>query len=146
MCIEHLKKASHKDIMQAVKEVDSNFITLLQTLDAFNGHTEKPINRYDLLSYPFFKWIPLNEYVKIRRRNNYFKTYLNFDTKVKKGGAFGKHFHNDIIENAEIIEGEMIDKVNGKIYKSGEIMHYEKGEKHEPEALEDTILKVIFKQ
>ncbi|MGB1216437.1 MAG: hypothetical protein ACPG5P_01090 [Saprospiraceae bacterium] len=69
----------------------------------------------------------------------------NFDTIMLKGGEFGKHFHEDVIESAEVLSGKMLDKITGEVYHKNDVMHYEKGEHHTPIALEDTVLKVIFK-
>ena len=145
MCNDYRKPTTHKELMDAVKDVDDNFVTLLQTLVSFKGESDKPINKKDLETYPFFKEIPMGELVTIVRRNNLFGDYLNFDTFMKKGGAFGNHFHEDIIESAEIIKGKVIDKIDNKVYKNGDVMHFDKGEKHEPVALEYTVLKVLFK-
>jgi hypothetical protein len=139
------KPTTHAELMKAVKDVDDNFVTLLQSLLSFRGESDKPINKKDLESYPLFEKIYLSELVTIVRRNNVFGDYLNFDTFLKKGGAFGEHIHNDIIESAEIIKGKMIDKIDGKIYYEGEVMHYDKGQRHEPVALSETKLKVLFK-
>ena len=145
MCNDKSKPTTHKELMKAVKDVDENFITLLQSLLSFRGESDKPINKKELESYPLFEEIHLSELVTIVRRNNVFGDYLNFDTFMKKGGAFGKHFHNDIIESAEIIRGKVIDKVDNKVYYEGDVMHFDKNQKHEPIAMEYTVLKVLFK-
>jgi len=145
MCKDYNKPTTHRELMNAVKDVDKNFLTLLQTLVSFKGESNKPINKKDLETYPLFKDIPIGDLVTIIRRKNLFNDYLNFDTFMKKGGAFGKHFHDDIIESAEIIKGKVIDKIDNKIYNEGDVMHFEKGVKHEPIALEYTVLKVLFK-
>jgi len=145
MCSDYKKPNTHRELMDAVKDVDENFLTLLQSLISFKGKSNKPINKKELEAYPFFKEIPVSDLVTIVRRKNIFHNYLNFDTFMKKGGAFGNHFHDDIIESAEIIKGKVIDKIDNKVYNEGDVMQFEKGQKHEPIALEYTVLKVLFK-
>ena len=118
---------------------------MMSTLNNFNGVSNDPINYKDLIDFPLLEWKVLNDKVKIRRRNMLFGDYINFDTEIKGGGEFGKHFHLDVIESCEIIKGSMLDLYDNKVYHKNEVMHYEKGEVHKPIALEDSVLKVIFK-
>ena len=147
MCVgkEYNYKEKHKNLMDRVSAIELEYIDLMEVLDSFNKGDDKPINKDDLEKFPLLEWVNLNEYISIRKRKKLFKDYLNFDTKLKKGGEFGEHFHDDIIENAEVISGKMLDSLDGSIYEVNDIMHYEKGQKHTPVALEDTLLKVIFK-
>lgn len=98
-----------------------------------------------MVEFPLLEWVKLNDKVSIRRRKMLFKTYINFDTKIKAGGEFGEHFHDDVIESTEIIKGTILDLYDNTTYGENDVMHYEKGEKHTPIAIEDTLLKVIFK-
>ena len=147
MCVEkkYNYKEKHRLLQLRYDEVEREHEELMQVLMAFRDEIERPINKEDLEKFPLLEWVDLNDKVSIRRRNNLFGEYLNFDTKLEKDGEFGEHFHNDIIENAEIISGRMLDKLDGHIYNAHDVMHYEKGEKHQPLALEKTLLKVIFK-
>lgn len=105
----------------------------------------EPINREALDSFPYMEWIVLNDKVEVRKRKKRFKDYLCFDTRMKRGGEFGEHFHADMIESTEVVSGEMVDTYDGKIYKEGDVAHYETGEKHTPIATQDTLLHVLFK-
>ena len=134
-----------ENLDEKLKSIDKSYNSLITVLDAFNGEVEMPIGRNKLEGFKMLKWEALNSKVKIRRRKNLFGNYLNFDTVMKKGGEFGRHFHDDIIESCEIISGKMKDLETGEIYEEDDVMHYEKGEHHTPIALEDTVLKVIFK-
>ena len=139
----HTKK--HCELKRKLEMLDKDHKDLMTVLDSFNGKIVLPINKDDLSKFPLLEWVELNDKVRIRKRNNYFGVYLNFDTEMKKGGEFGKHFHQDIIENAEVIKGKMLDRENNQVYGVHDIMHYEKNQHHTPIALEDTLLKVIFK-
>lgn len=132
------------DILTAIRDSHK---TLLRTVKAFNNDLKPSggINKKDLEAFPLFVWVDLNENIKVRKRKNVFGEYLNFDTEIKMGGEFGRHFHDDIIESCEVISGKMQDAEDGAIYEVGDIMHYEKGEPHIPIALEYTVLKVLFK-
>ena len=138
-------KDKHLKLKIQMHKLDSDHSNLMGILEAFNGKTHEPINYNDLLKFPLFEWVDLNCKVAIRRRNMLFKEYINFDTEIKKGGEFGKHFHSDVIESAEIIEGKVLDKNDGEVYEEGDVMHYEKNQHHTPIALIDSKLKVIFK-
>lgn len=140
MCNEKCKYSQAK-----MDEVNAHFDNLICAIDAFNGKKDEPINRDSLLKFEIGKWYDLNDKVKIRRRQNRFKTYLNFDTVMKEGGEFGKHFHEDVIESCEILSGSMVDLIDGRKYISGDVMHYDKGIKHTPIAEKDTELHVLFK-
>ena len=130
---------------KTLEDIETSYEGLLNTLDAFNGEVEMPIGRKKLEGFKMLKWEALNSKVKIRRRKNLFGDYLNFDTIMKKGGEFGRHFHDDIIESCEIISGRMQDLETNIIYEADDVMHYDRGQHHTPIALEDTVLKVIFK-
>lgn len=141
-----LKKSNETQVM--VNEMNEAHSCLVRTLEAFNGENVRPINKASLMSFPLFKWVYLDETtkkVRICRRKMLFGDHFNFDTEMEEGGEFGKHFHADLIESAEVIKGRMKDMVDGKIYSEGDVMHYEKGERHTPIALEKSMLKVIFK-
>ena len=140
-------KLSHKDFMQKSINVDEDYKKLMQALDSFNGLSTKPINKEDLESFPIGKWVDLDSTgtVSIRRRKNLFGDHLNFDTIIKANGKFAEHFHKDVIESCEVIEGNMIDLVDKKTYNKGDVMEYDKGVTHEPKALNNTQLRVIFK-
>lgn len=138
-------KEKHSQLKKQMDELNERHNVLMSVLDAFNGENPVPINYNQLLKFPLFEWVKLNDKVSIQRRNMLFKDHLNFDTTILKGGEFGKHFHDDVIENCEILSGSLKDLTDNAIYKAGEVMHYEKGEHHTPVALEDSILRVIFK-
>ena len=140
MCETKMKYS--KELMN---DVNNHFDHLIKVIDAFNGKSDEPINRVDLLRFEIGKWYELSDKVRIRRRQNRFLTYLNFDTEMLKGGEFGKHFHKDLIESCEIISGGMVDMVDGRTYKNGEVLHYEKGQVHTPIATTKTSLHVLFK-
>lgn len=128
------------------QKIQESFNKLQGAVLLFNSSkANTPINRADLESFPLMSWINLNEKVKVRKRKNRFNSYLAFDTLMKKGGKFGEHFHEDIIESAEVVSGEMIDTTTNSVYKEGDIAHYEKGIKHTSIATTDTLLHVLFK-
>lgn len=118
---------------------------LKETIRAFNGINHEPINKADLLQFKVGKWYHINKDVRIRKRKERFKTYLNFDTEIKKGGGFGGHFHEDLIESTEVVSGAIRDLTDNELYLSGDVMEYGKGIIHEPIAEEDTFLHVLFK-
>ena len=64
---------------------------------------------------------------------------------MEKGGCFGEHFHDDIIESAEVVYGELLDTSTDEVFKKGDVAHYEKGVKHTPVATEKCLLHVLFK-
>ena len=118
---------------------------LKRTIDAFNGVIHTPINKKDLGLFEFGRWYDLNDKVRVKRRKQRFHSLLCFDTEVKEGGEFGRHFHEDLIESCDIVYGEMKDLEDGEIYREGDIMEYSKGKAHQPIALKKTKLHVLFK-
>lgn len=147
MCFDVKKiQESNNYREELYRAIDASSFRLSNALNRFNDNKAvKPINRHDLEAFPLMAWIEINDSIQVRKRKNRFNTYLNFDTKMLKGAEFGEHFHEDIIESAEVIVGEMLDTSDGTIYKEGDVAHYEKGEKHTPVATKDTILNVLFK-
>ncbi len=132
-----------------VKTIEDDYCDLQNSVKSFNGKCIKPINYSDLVGFPFWEKIPINKYVLVERRPDRFKgedTLLSFDTYMKKGGEFGEHFHADLIESCEVLQGELIDLIDGKKYIKGDVMHYEKGERHTPIASKDSVLHVMFKR
>lgn len=130
-----------KKSLEATHERLINAVTLFNEKKAI-----KPINAEQLKAFPYGKWIDINKSVKVFRRKNRFKEgLLCFDTVMEKGGDFGEHFHDDLIESTEVIEGEMYDTYDHCYYRKGDVAHYDKGRKHTPIATEKTILHVLFK-
>lgn len=137
---------SHTELKKEMSRVNKDFNSLLETLNNFNNKdVDLPINKEELENFPFLQWVLLNDKVKMRRRNNLFHYYLNFDCEMKESGGLGKHFHKDLIESVEVIQGSIIDKHTNKKYKQYDVIHYNKEELHEPVALEKSLLKVLFK-
>jgi anti-sigma factor ChrR (cupin superfamily) len=134
-----------KNLKEDVERMDLHFNKLVLLLGNSDIEITTPINYKDVDTFPIGEWIKINRYVSAKRKKNIFGNYLNFDNIVKKGGAFNLHFHDDIIESTEVIEGKMRDEATGDIYNEGDIMHYNIGVEHKPVALEDTLIKVIFK-
>lgn len=147
MCINHkddmTEEEDYRDVL--TKRIQDTYNKLQQAVLAFNSPFNEAINKEQLDTFPLMKWITLNEKVKIRKRRNRFSSYLCFDTHMKEGGKFGEHFHEDIIESAEVVSGEMLDTSNNVVYTAGDVAHYERGEKHTPIATKDTLLHVLFK-
>lgn len=147
MCTYESKNLNEIDYRIKLKEdLEKSHLKLREAVNGFNSKkAKKPINRDDLESFPLMVWVSLNEDIEVRKRNNRFGNFLNFDTKMKEGAKFGEHFHDDIIESAEVITGELLDTYDDKVYKKGDVAHYEKGQIHTPIALVETLLHVLFK-
>ena len=147
MCFDTDKIYASEDYREELsRAIDASFLRLSNALNRFNDEKAiKPINREELDSFPLGVWIEVNDKIKVRKRKNRFKTYLNFDTEMDEGSEFGEHFHTDMIESCEVVVGEMLDTSTGVIYKDGDVAHYNKGEKHTPVATKKTFLHVLFK-
>lgn len=135
------------NVIQTMERVENKFTSLIDTISLFNeDKATLPINRNQLKQFPFFQWKAINDKVKVYRKRDRFKEgYLSFDTVMEKEGAFGEHFHSDLIESTEVISGEMYDTYDGKFYREGDVAHYDKGQKHTPIATKKTVLHVLFK-
>jgi quercetin dioxygenase-like cupin family protein len=136
-----------KNVGKTMQDVESRFCSLMETISLFNSRKGvTPINKEQLKQFPIGVWIELNSKVKARRRKDRFKEgYLCFDTVMETGGEFGEHFHDDLIESTEVMQGEMYDTQDGRYYRDGDVAHYDKGQKHTPIATKKTILHVLFK-
>jgi len=139
-----IKEDDYRKVL--TKGVQESYEKLQKAILKLNAlRAKEPINKESLEAFPLMVWVPLNDKVKIRKRKNRFNSYLAFDTIMKKEGRFGEHFHEDIIESAEVISGELLDTSTNEVFRSGDIAHYEKGVIHTPIATEDTVLHVLFK-
>lgn len=129
------------------KSIEATHERLVNAVTLFNSKKAiEPINADQLRKFPYAEWITLNPLVKVRRRKNRFKEgYLCFDTLMEKGGEFGEHFHDDLIESTEVVDGEMYDTFDQSYYRKGDVAHYDKGRKHTPIATQKTVLHVLFK-
>lgn len=148
MCNFRESKIDEKDYRHELKrKLEASHSRLVHAVQKFNEPIAKrPINRQDLETFPFMKWVNLNHRVRVRKRANRFGDYLCFDTEMEKDGEFGEHFHDDLIESTEVVYGEMVDTSDGgKIYAPGDVAHYNKGQKHTPIATMKTLLHVLFK-
>ncbi|QQV90904.1 hypothetical protein M1M24_gp33 [Polaribacter phage Freya_1] len=147
MCIETEPKKINTTYREDLRiKLEASHCMLVNAVDRFNRKEAiKPISREELESFPLGVWVELNDKIKVKKRKNRFKTYLNFDTIMEKGAEFGEHFHDDIIESCEVISGKMIDIVDNQVYKKGDVAHYDRGIKHTPIATEKTFLHVLFK-
>ena len=145
--IFNLIKNKSSNIIEAI---NSDYTDLQQKVNnRLLGIVKKPINYDDLKSYKINEEVWLTSKICFVRRADRFKgkdTLLSFEVMMKKGGKFGKHFHNDVIESSEVISGELHDLVDGRKYKAGEVLHYNKNKEHTPVALEKSFLHVLFKK
>lgn len=128
-----------------LEELDIRHSMFLNALDNFKGKGDNNIPFAELKKFPLMKWVNLNDKVKFRKRNP-LESYLMFDTVMTKGGEFGMHYHSDCVEYVEVISGKLVDIQTNHEYNEGEIAIYNAKEKHIPVAMEDTVLRVFFKQ
>ena len=126
--------------------VDTSFNEMSTAISRLLDKSTKPINAKDLDSFPLGRWEKLGEKIKAKKKRNRFLSYLSFDIKMEAGARFAEHFHSDVIESTEVIEGEMLDTTTGILYVKGDVAHWHKGIKHTPIALKYTRLHVLFKR
>jgi len=132
--------------LELMRAIEASYSRLSRAVDRHINNTSKPINAEDLDAFPLRKWIALGTGIKAMKRKNRFKSYLSFDVKMKKGSEFAEHFHDDVIESTEVLDGEMLDTSSGIVYKVGDVANWETGIKHTPVATKDTTLHVLFKK
>lgn len=79
MCInkEYNYKEKHNYLKSQMNELNHRHEVLMNVLDAFNGVNPVPINYNQLLKFPLFEWVKLNDKVSIQRRNMLFGDHLN---------------------------------------------------------------------
>ncbi len=119
--------------------------SLLDILDNFKGQNEvNDIPKSELLKFSEMVWYEVNPGVRIRRRKTLFNGTLVFDTEIIQGGKFGFHFHSDVTEQCDVIEGELYDLMTQTSYKEGESVVFPQGIGHTPVALKYTVLRVYF--
>jgi len=138
------KKEDYRLELQRAIEVSHN--RLIKAIDNHINATSEPINLDDLKSFPLGVWVEIGGNIKAKKRKNRFSDFLNFDIEMKAGAEFSEHFHTDIIESTEVMQGEMFDVSSGKIYKTGDVANYNEGQKHKPIATKETLLHVLFKK
>lgn len=116
------------------------------------GKTAIKLSKKALLEFPLMEWVSLGYGVMSRRRNKHFEDseqpeseIWNFDTRMIKDAEFGRHFHPDMVESCEAVVGSFVDEFNGRIYNEGEVAIFPKDEIHEVRALEDCLLRVLFR-
>jgi anti-sigma factor ChrR (cupin superfamily) len=126
--------------------VDTSFNEMSTAISRLLDKSTKPINAKDLDSFPLGRWEKLGDNIKAKKKRNRFLSYLSFDIKMEAGARFAEHFHSDVIESTEVIEGEMLDTTTGILYVKGDVAHWDKDEKHTPVALKYTKLHVLFKR
>lgn len=134
-----------KERRKMLEELDIRHSMFLNALDNFKGKGNNNIPFADLKKFPFMEWVYLNDKVKFRQRQP-LDNYLMYDTIMSKGGEFGMHYHSDCVEYVEVISGKLVDIQTNHEYNEGEIAIYNAKEKHIPVAMEDTVLRVFFKQ
>jgi len=138
------KKEDYRIELQRALDVSHN--RLIKAIDNHINESCEPINLDDLASFPLGVWIEVGRDIKAKKRKNRFRDFLNFDVEMKAGAEFSEHFHSDIIESTEVMQGEMYDVSAGKIYKAGDVANYNEGTKHKPIATKETLLHVLFKK
>jgi len=126
--------------------VDTSFNEMSTAISRLLDKSTKPINAKDLDAFPLGKWEKLGDNIKAKKKRNRFLSYLSFDIKMEEGARFAEHFHSDVIESTEVIEGEMLDTTTGMLYVKGDVAHWDKDVKHTPVALKYTKLHVLFKR
>lgn len=70
---------------------------------------------------------------------------MEFETLIPPGAGFPEHWH-DFIENLTILSGTYTDVTSGLVVPSGETVHYEPGDVHQPENhhKDNLLIEVIF--
>jgi len=126
--------------------VDTSFNEMSRAISRHLDKSTKPINAKGLDAFPLGKWEKLGDDIKAKKKRNRFLSYLSFDIKMEEGARFAEHFHSDVIESTEVIEGEMLDTTSGILYVKGDVAHWDKDVKHTPVALKYTKLHVLFKR
>ena len=128
------------------ERVEASFNEMSKAISRHLDKSTKPINAKDLDAFPLGKWEKLGDDIKAKKKRNRFLSYLSFDIKMEEGARFAEHFHSDVIESTEVIEGEMLDTTSGILYVKGDVAHWDKDVKHTPVALKYTKLHVLFKR
>ena len=128
------------------ERLDTSFNEMSKAISRHLDKSTKPINAKDLDAFPLGKWESLGDNIKAKKKRNRFLSYLSFDIKMEEGARFAEHFHSDVIESTEVIEGEMLDTTTGILYVKGDVAHWLNNEKHTPVALKATKLHVLFKR
>jgi len=131
-------------LRKVLNQAEDRFKSAVSKLGIEQEHSGIKVS--DLALFPYNVWTLITPRIKIRKRKNRFGNFLNFDVEMKKGARFAEHFHEDGIESAEVVSGELVDtSENNKIYKKGDVAHWDKNVNHTPIANEDTFLHVLFK-
>lgn len=140
-----------------IKEAEKQYSDILNIRKELNksihgGKNVVSLSKEALKNFPLMKWQKLAEGVMSRRRNVHFpdpfnpdKEIWNFDTQMIEGAMFGKHFHPDLMESCEAVRGSFINDTTGRIYKEGDIALFPHNETHEVRALENCLLRVLFR-
>lgn len=150
MCLETRKKEIEKyDLNRAertkmLQDLDLKHDMFINALDNFSGKGNQDIPLAELKKFKFMEWVYLNDKVKFRRRKD-MDDYLMFDCVMEKGGEFGMHLHTDCVEISEVVKGQLTDMQTNTTYNVGDIAKFEKGQKHLPISIEDTVLRVFFR-
>ena len=140
--ILELNRQSRRDMLSELELKHSLFI---DALDSFKGRGKEDVPKEVIRKFPYMEWVSLSDKVKFRKRGTIYNDVIMFDTEMDKGGKFGMHIHSDCTETFEVIKGEVLDLQTNKTYKAGDVVFYDKNEKHIPVAIQDTILRVFFK-
>lgn len=111
------------------------------------GEVMSKIPYKDLLSLEYNKIFSSNGVFYIKRHTKY--NGLFFETIMSPGSGMGWQIHPNCVEHLLVLEGEMIDKFTGKVYKKGEWGHWSDKESHTPcnnSNNKKLVLHVYFKE
>ena len=139
--------ASNTDIrVELKKQLEVSYKELSNAVSRLLTKSTAPINAEGLEAFPLGRWKQIGSSIRAKKKRNRFLSYLSFDIEMDEGAEFAEHFHSDVIESTEVLEGEMLDTTTGILYIEGDVAHWEKDVKHTPVALKDTKLHVLFKR
>lgn len=139
--------ASNTDIrFELKKQLEVSYKELLNAVFRHLNKSTDPINAEDLEAFPLGRWKQIGSSIRAKKKRNRFLSYLSFEIEMDEGAKFAEHFHSDVIESTEVLEGEMLDTTTGILYIENDVAHWEEGVKHTPVALKDTKLHVLFKR
>ena len=136
-----------RKLNEQLKAVEASQKRLYDIVKMYNkGSLKRPIQRADLVAFPLGIWVDINDKIRAKKRKNRFYSFLNFIVEMEKGAELGVHFHSDLLESAEVLEGEVIDIMDdNKPYEVGDVAEWKKKEKHQLVSVQKTKLHVLFK-
>lgn len=152
MCLA-TDKSEYGNLARKLREQNRSLMSSIYTLNSQVQQSIRDFNNAEIIDilfenmaeYPVGEEVEINDKVSTKAilvTDN----KLVFKTVFKKGGELATHIHSNCKETIKIVRGWLLEATTGEEYTDGHTIKYKPNERHNPIALDQTLLLVTLEK